>query len=353
MKVFACTAVMLQSVLGFVVGTEPSNDIQIVISFLYNLVKFTAPAFIFGILYSTMRTNMNSDLKNYPHYLKKQWSALFIPTIWWTLAYLLIFPTVQQINHYNNLSSFLWQFINGNAAPHLWYNTMMLQFIILMPLFWMLGRWANNSDSRALWIIIITIVGYFAWIYFYDLKVFHGLESTNWYLLDRLFISFIIYGIFGVIAWIYREQFENLIKKSWIFILVALIATFIWTNKELLSFGFPLKLANAPYYKPSMTLYSLLVIGSVATLAINHLRKNSKVLPVFHFLAVYAYRAYLSNVFWLEIIWLIFGKTLAQSHPIWSIFICYFLTWILSFCSAYLLHIIWSKMKSGAKQITA
>lgn len=130
MKVFACTAVMMQSVLSLILATDPSSEYQTTIGFLYNLVKFTAPAFIFGILYTTTRTTNQNTIKNYGGYLKKQWSALFVPTIWWTLAYLLIFPNVQQVNQYHNVNSFLWHFINGNAAPHLWYNTMMLQFII-------------------------------------------------------------------------------------------------------------------------------------------------------------------------------------------------------------------------------
>lgn len=354
MKVFACTAVMMQTVLGVVLSTDPSNNVQSIIGVIYNLVKFTAPAFIFGILYTTTRTTSTNSWSNYGGYMKKQWSALFVPTIWWTLAYLLIFPDVQQVNQYNSIGSFLWHFINGNAAPHLWYNTMMLQFIILMPFFWALAHWVKDNSKRAIWTIILTVIGYSAWIAFYDINVFHGPQATNWYLLDRLFVSFVIYGIFGVLAWMYREQFETFIKKTWIIMLLAIIATYYWTNNELSAFGHPVQLANAPYYKPSMTIYALLVIGLVAALAMAHLRSNSKALPVFHFLAVYAYRAYLSNVFWFQIIWRIGGHNLAIDHPITAIIVCYLLTWCLAFTSAYTFHIIWQRIKSGlsSNQVT-
>ena len=346
MKVFACTAVMMQTVLSLVLSTNPSFSYQTPIGIIYNLVKFTAPAFIFGILYTTTRTTNENTWGDYGSYLKKQWSALFVPTIWWTLAYLLIFPNVQQVNKFNSFGSFCWHFINGNAAPHLWYNTMMLQFIILMPLFWALAHWIKNNNTRGIITIVLTAILFGAWIYFYDVQVFHGPHEQSWYLLDRIFISFVIYGIFGVVAWMFRDKFEKFLKKAFPILVILLIAVFYWTNRELFAFGYPVKLSNAPYYKPSMTLYALLVIGLIATLAIRHINTDSKALPVFHFLATYAYRAYLSNVFWLQIIWRLGSGFLPQINPIVTIIVCYLLTWILSFASAYTFHIVWSKVKN-------
>ncbi len=350
MKVFACTAVMMQTVLSIVLSTNPSYGYQTTIGIIYNLVKFTAPAFIFGILYSTTRTTNQNTLENYGGYMKGTWSALFVPTIWWTLAYLFIFPNVQQVNKFNGVGSFLWHFINGNAAPHLWYNTMMLQFILLMPFFWALAHWVRDNTKRGLWAIVITVVVFAAWIYFYDAQVFHGPHEQSWYLLDRLFVSFVIYAIFGVLAWMFRDKFETFIKKSLPILVVLFIAVYYWTNRELFSFGHPVQLTNAPYYKPSMTIYALTVIFLVAALAIHHINTHSKALPVFHFLATYAYRAYLSNVFWLQIIWRLGGKNLPGINPILAIIVCYLLTWVLSFSSAYLFHIAWSKVKSSIKR---
>lgn len=149
LKVFACTAVMSQPIMAMIMTPKEPNSIQDIFGLLYNLVKYTAPAFIFGILYTTIRIH---DLKctfNPKLYYQSSWKNLFVPTIWWTLIYLLIMPNLQQVNHYYNFTSFCWQFINGNAAPHLWYNTMMLQFIILMPLFWQLNQ-AMTSPKRGI-----------------------------------------------------------------------------------------------------------------------------------------------------------------------------------------------------------
>lgn len=260
---------------------------------------------------------------------------------------------MQQHQRFNNLNSFLWQFINGNAAPHLWYNTMMLQFIILMPFFWSLAHWTKNSFSHAIIILSSTIILFSIWIMFYDTFIFHGPQQQSWYLLDRSCVSFFIYAILGLLSYLYRPQLIYCLKKSFPIIIIIFIGSYYWTNRELFSFGFPLKLANAPYYKPSMTLYALMVIALIATLAIKRIRQQAKSLPIIHSLATYAYRAYLSNVFWLQIIWYLFGKRIAFSYPILAVISCYLLTWGLSFASAYLFHFIWIKVKLilGLRQV--
>ena len=164
LKVFACTAVMAQPIMSLIMGVGQPYKTQDIFGVMYNLIKYTAPAFIFGILYTTIRTNDIAGDFSYQKHLRANWSNLFVPTIWWTLIYLLGLPWLQQINRFDNFSSFCWQFVNGNAAPHLWYNTMMLQFIILMPNFWAISRYVGNNVKRGLLVTAITFVLYFAWL---------------------------------------------------------------------------------------------------------------------------------------------------------------------------------------------
>lgn len=91
LKLTACTAVMLQPILNLALRTMPEATTQMVIGAVYNLVKFTAPAFIFGILYTTMRTTVDTAV-TYQQYLKQSWHSLFVPTLWWTSIYLLAMP---------------------------------------------------------------------------------------------------------------------------------------------------------------------------------------------------------------------------------------------------------------------
>lgn len=347
LKVFACTAVMSQPIMSIIINILQSQQTQVGFGILYNLVKYTAPAFIFGILYTTIRTSDLNGHFSYFKHLQKNWSNLFVPTIWWTLIYLLGMPWLQQGNKFNSFGTFCWQFINGNAAPHLWYNTMMLQFIILMPFFWLISRYVRNNIKRGFAVAFVTLILYLGWLAFYDYYVFHGVHQNDWYLLDRVFISFFIYAIFGVLAWQFRSYFNQFITKFWWLIAVIFIICFIWTNYELSQFGYPVNFYNAPYYKPSMTFYCLAVICLIAAFCLYQVRKRQiNSLKIFHFLAIYAYRAYLANVFWNQLIW--HGLNMqyhAKFHPFLTLFGCWLLTWILSFSSAYLLHMWWTKVK--------
>ncbi len=347
LKVFACTAVMSQPIMSIIINMPQSQQTQVGFGILYNLVKYTAPAFIFGILYTTIRTSDLNGHFSYFKHLQKNWSNLFVPTIWWTLIYLLGMPWLQQGNKFNSFGTFCWQFINGNAAPHLWYNTMMLQFIILMPFFWLISRYVRNNIKHGFAVAIVTLILYLSWLAFYDYYVFHGVHQNDWYLLDRVFISFFIYAVFGVLAWQFRSYFNQFITKFWWLIVVIFILCFIWTNYELSQFGYPLNFYNAPYYKPSMTFYCLAVICLIAAFCLYQVRKRQiNSLKIFHFLAIYAYRAYLANVFWNQLIW--HGLNMqyhAKFHPFLTLFGCWLLTWILSFSSAYLLHMWWTKVK--------
>ena len=347
LKVFACTAVMSQPIMSIIINMPQSQQTQVGFGILYNLVKYTAPAFIFGILYTTIRTSDLNGHFSYFKHLQKNWSNLFVPTIWWTLIYLLGMPWLQQGNKFNSFGTFCWQFINGNAAPHLWYNTMMLQFIILMPFFWLISRYVRNNIKRGFAVAIVTLILYLSWLAFYDYYVFHGVHQNDWYLLDRVFISFFIYAVFGGLAWQFRSYFNEFITKFWWLIVVIFILCFIWTNYELSQFGYPLNFYNAPYYKPSMTFYCLAVICLIAAFCLYQVRKRQiNSLRIFHFLAIYAYRAYLANVFWNQLVWRGLNMQYhAKFHPFLTLFGCWLLTWILSFSSAYLLHMWWTKVK--------
>ncbi|MFC6261224.1 hypothetical protein [Levilactobacillus fujinensis] len=107
----------------------------------------------------------------------------------------------------------------------------------------------------------------------------------------------------------------------------------------------PLSLTRSSYYLPANVLYALSVIGMIVSLAIWQLHRQSGWLPVIHWLATYAYRAYLANVFWLTLIWSAFGHRLASHHLNWGLLVCYVLTWAWSFAATYLGHLAWQKIK--------
>ncbi|MEE6699990.1 hypothetical protein PS405_08780 [Limosilactobacillus fermentum] len=225
LKDFACTAVMAQPLLAQLVRLS-TGPTQLGLAILDNLVKYMAPAFIFGILYTTIRTHSGAGIFNYRHYLRQQWAALFWPTIYWTGAYLLLLPKLQQEQHYHNWTSFAWRFVNGNAAPHLWYNTMMLQFIILMPCFWALHRLVGKRPQRG-WVVAIgTALITLAWLALYQHLV--GQNPGHWYLLDRVWVSFLIYAVGGILLVNFRRPLLNVLLRFWLQATVFTLASLAW-----------------------------------------------------------------------------------------------------------------------------
>lgn len=342
-KTFAVITVMIQSVITFLMHQSLATGQQFFLGGIYETVKFSAPAFIFGILFSTIRTHPNSQLTDYPHFLINRWHVLFIPTILWTSAYLLLLPQLQQHEHYHSWCSFGWQFINGNAAPHLWYNTMMLQFIILMPFFWALARWIHRHPQRAISAAIIVLIFELSWHNLYRSQVFHGPHAHSWYLMDRLFLSFVIFAVAGTILCQYQQSIMHCLMKHWLIQIMIWLCLLYYVTINFFSFGLPVKVSNAPYYLPSMIFYNLSTIGIIATFGSYMQRFSNQWLPLIHWIALYAYRSYLSHVFWLYWWW-----QLIQPWHL-PLIICFPLLTILTistaFLSARLFHELWTRCK--------
>lgn len=344
-KTFAVLAVMLQSVITIVMPTATSIPQEFLLGGIYELVKYAAPMFIFGIMYSTVRTNPGATIMDYPLYMRNRWHILFIPSIWWTLAYLILTPQLQQGRPYTNLGTFCWQFINGNAAQHLWYNVMMLQFIIITPLFWYIAQWVNKNAKRGWLVLILAVIFQFCWHLMYELQVFHGPHHHNWYLLDRVFPSFLVFAVLGTLLWCFHQQIFPFLFKFWWLILICWGLLYIFVTHNFFTFGTPVRLVNAPYYLLSMLFYNILAILAVAALHLHHLQCNSYLLPCCHHIANFAHRAYLSHVFWLYWIWQLGKNYWLMVNPILLLAIIYLLTVICSFLSAYGFHKLWFTLK--------
>lgn len=340
LKAFACTAVMLQTVLSFALTTRGGQQIQTGIGWTYLAIKFTAPAFICGILFSTIRQSDQERL-TYRQYLRRQWSALGVPTVWWTFAYLLVFPQLQQHQAFTTVGQFMGQFVNGNAAPHLWYNTMMLQIIVLMPLWWLIRGWLTTA-RRCWWVSGTTILFTIGWLVFYWQQGF--LNRERWYWLDRVCWGFALYAILGILLAVLRPRLRYRRHLGWLLILLTGIVGWL-QGQTLFVTHAAVDLVRSSYYAPATVGYALGVIGAVVSLAIYRQDRGSCWLPVIHWVATYAYRAYLANVFWLEIIWLAGGRAFTAAHPVIGILMCYGLTWLWSFACAFGLHRGWQWMK--------
>ncbi len=348
LKVIANGCVMLQPIIALFLTLSLDFKKQLFLASLYNFVKFTSPAFIFGIVFTIIRTNDKTYKLPIKSYFLNQWSNNFFPTFAWTLAYLILMPNLQQHGHFHNIPTFIWQFFSGNAAPHLWYSVMMLQFLIIMPAIKAICVWVKHSYFKLIFTVIISAIIYFSWLIFYDHFILNGPYTQHWYLLDRVFFSFLIFGIYGGLSWNFHEEIQNFLMNYWWAVVGIYLFTYFWTRNIFITHSKITNLTSDSYYLPSMAIYALTVIFLIYLICIAQKVFNmNRCLKTIHFLAFYAYRAFLANVFWDRILWNIFNfKHFVQYNIYIGIIIIWICTWILSYLSVYLIHRIWIRIRT-------
>lgn len=335
LKVFAVTAVTMQSVLGFVLKTTTNVTSMASLALFYNMMKYTAPMFIFAIMYGMVKSNEHTRVSKFYH---EKFFELVVPYILWAAAYVIIFPDVQIGIHADSVGSYIMKLIDGDIAPHLWYTVMMLQFQILMPITIFMAYKFLNKASRVIPCIIGSAAIFAVWIWFYQTYVFHAEYAVSLRYLDRVFVSYFFYAVLGSIAWVYKKHFDNVISKIRFVLIPAALLLIVWATKEIFSYGFKeVSFGNIPYLKASITLYSLVAILLVYIFGRHLIMKNSRSLPIFKWLSTYAYRAYLANVFLLQIMIRLTKNIVPHLPTVVSLVLVYLLTMSCSFLVAYAL----------------
>ena len=125
--------------------------------------------------------------------------------------------------------------------------------------------------------------------------IFPYAETSLWYLIDRSGLSYLIYGIFGVIAAKYQGNFYFLEKDE--SGAISVVSFYFWQAVQGNLFdGTQMTPNDLPYLDPLQSAYSLLIIGLVL---FGNTRNSQKIrlLPMVKWIATYAYRSYLANVF--------------------------------------------------------
>lgn len=335
LKVFAVSAVMMQTVLS-IVSKQTDNPVDLaMIGALYNAVKYTAPMFIFAIVFNMVKTG---EHLSYKAFWKEKFPELVVPYLIWSSVYLLLLPNVQQATPYNSFGSFIQKMISGDAAPHLWYTIMMLQIQLLMPFFiWLSYQWFNKRE-RVIPTLVFSTALYILWYKFYLVYVLYGPYHEMWRYLDRFVLSFLIYGIYGAAAYRYRDELFLFLNKRRFILIPLTLLTWMYATKEMFSYGAPFSFHHSPYLKTTMSLYSILMILLVFVFAYSQIRKQSPSLVYIKYLSTFAYRTYLANVFVLQYLIRIFGNTLSELPIFMMIIVLYFLTVTTSFLFTFIIH---------------
>lgn len=325
----------MQSVLSFLLNDAHTTSDLALLGIIFNLVKYTAPAFIFAIVYGMVKGNQHTRVG---HFYKEKFMELVVPYILWATASLIVFPNIQLNGHVNSFWSLIECYFLGNASPQYWYTVMMLQFQLLMPVIIFVCYKFLAKSSRVIPVLVGSSIVFAGWLRLYDTYVFHGVYSNSLKYLDRVFISYFIYALLGGIAWVYKERFDKVIHRIQFILIPALLLLLVWTNHEFFNFGFEhMTFINIIYLKPSMTLYSLVVTFLVYIFAKHLIIRQSRTLPFYKWLSVYAYRAFTANVFILQIVLYLYGNLNRQLPFFVSVLLVFLLTVTCSFLTVYLL----------------
>ena len=113
---------------------------SLIMGMLFNLAKFSAPAFIFIVGFHLIRLYTKQLV--YREYIYEKAAHLLIPYFFWSILYLL--TTNDVITLQGGIKSLLL----GTAAPHLWYVIMMFQFYLLFPLLCTLFYWFQKRTDK-------------------------------------------------------------------------------------------------------------------------------------------------------------------------------------------------------------
>ncbi|MCW9132859.1 acyltransferase [Bacillus paramycoides] len=298
----AFLAVVLQSSLLYTMNQgNILLEQSLIMGMLFNLAKFSAPAFIFIVGFHLIRQYTKQLV--YTEYIYEKASHLLIPYFFWSILYL--FTTNEIVTMQSGIKSLLL----GTAAPHLWYVIMMFQIHLLFPLlctlfYWFQKRTENKKDIYKYMTIFACL--YFLLMWYSSHYIFNGEKLTNSTILhytDRSFFFYSFYFVMGGIAAVALKTWRLFVMKHIPLVTILFFVLFLFINYELFSFygANSIHLTVSTYLKPSMFLYIVCEIIILYVLSITIVQRRGFLYKALRFIGNYTYGAYLAHFFFLQL----------------------------------------------------
>ncbi|MBA2877982.1 surface polysaccharide O-acyltransferase-like enzyme [Anoxybacillus kamchatkensis] len=289
MKSLAFLAVVFQSALLYVMNhRSPHAEEAIMISILFQVVKFSAPVFVFLVGFHIAQ---QTDAIHYSRYMSHKWRELIVPYITWSFIYLILFSS------HSHAFEAVKQLLLGETAPHLWYVVMIIQFHLLIVAIVPFFRWLNEKKYWKLFIIVSAIT-YMGFITFISPIV----QSKSYiHYVDRTFLAYFFYFCLGSMAAYTLPSWRKFVIRAIPLNTFLFLSLFIFVGYELfISQGvFSIDLSAITYLKPSMVLYVTSEIVLLYGLSITIVQTKSRLYTTLRFVSRYTYGAYIGHVFFL------------------------------------------------------
>ncbi|MGR3775983.1 acyltransferase [Bacillus paramycoides] len=337
----AFLAVVLQSSLLYTMNQgNILLEQSLIMGMLFNLAKFSAPAFIFIVGFHLIRQYTKQLV--YTEYIYEKATHLLIPYFFWSILYLLT------TNEIVTMQSGIKSLLLGTAAPHLWYVIMMFQIHLLFPLlctlfYWFQKRTENKKDIYKYMTIFACL--YFLLMWYSSHYIFNGEKLTNSTILhytDRSFFFYSFYFVMGGIAAVALKTWRLFVMKHIPLVTILFFVLFLFINYELFSFhgANSIHLTVSTYLKPSMFLYIVCEIIILYVLSITIVQRRDFLYKALRFIGNYTYGAYLAHFFFLQLCTKFLSLFALQENTILYSLLLFIVTATISLATMFIVSIL-------------
>lgn len=254
--------------------------------FLNQICRFAVPLFIMisGFVLETSKRE-----ESYWSYVKRRFSKIFIPYIFWSLFYYFFV-------YNNNDDSLIKVFLTGNASYQLYFIPALLVFYLVFPL---LHKLIHKTPNVIIF-TIVSIVGFALLYKNYYIKAFDLGDEIN-----AMILSF-AYFIIGILAANKKDFVDKIVNKQKLYLSIPTFfsALYIfWEGKSryLLTGNY---LSYYSSWRPSVFFYSLL-IGLTLYYLFEHTKFRDSFVSRF---SKHSFFAFFVHVSILEMIWKFVGS---------------------------------------------
>jgi surface polysaccharide O-acyltransferase-like enzyme len=270
LRTAAFVAVVAQHAIGMFTRT-PGIHLSdlVVLSVLFNAVKFAVPMFVF-ITGLVIFYNYYHQLHVAP-YLVKRVREIIVPYVIWAVFYYFYWAWDRADHSWHELPSVL---LTGSGYYHLWFVAMIFQFYLLFPIFRLLFKALQPRMSRARVLIpfLVLLTAFFIWgtkfIFDHNSQWHSNVFGLRGFLnnIDRTFLVWYLYFVIGGVAALAIGKWRAWVAKVQGWNYVAFALGLGWVTYELakainlnakLPAEYPIYLGVSNSFKMSMILFTL------------------------------------------------------------------------------------------------
>lgn len=292
LRTAAFAAVAVQHILGaYARRYEIGLDEKLAIAVLFEPFRFAVPLFV--MLFGAALFYVYQDSPRYLSYLGKRLRQLVLPYAVWTAVYL----------HYAEkpvtIRNVARGMVYGDASYHLWYVTMILQFVVLVPVFFAVRKGLRRCCTTRQRAVVAAVVLLTAWLVVLALPPVGRLTQqllVTWR--TRGFLLWLGYFALGALCGAYPEAFavwaRRLLIPAGVTSIGALGYAMLLAVRDVYRTGV-VSFASVSYFSPVYAVLTMVMIFFLYGLA-EWLAQVGAIRKLCGFVGRHSYQAYLAHV---------------------------------------------------------